>query len=125
MEASRRQERSKLTIVWEDKMKLPRFVKVAIAWIACWLMFALFALITVTFAVTFGEVRFNAIITSWGISLGQTFGAEEPIMIWIYLFLPWLLSAASQNELASELVNAFLATGVGSCVGKCFGMCSG
>jgi hypothetical protein len=82
-------------------------------------MFALFAVLTVAYAIQFGEERFNAIITGWALSLGQTFVAEEPITIWIYMLIPWIVGAVSRNEFASELFATFMGTGVGEMVSTC------
>ena len=78
-EAERRKQRGKWRVVWEDTLKLPRWARIAIGWLVNWLIFTLLAVLSVTFALTFGEERFDAIITSWGIGLGQTFAAEEPV----------------------------------------------
>jgi len=78
-EAERRMKRGKWRVVWEDTLKLPRWARIAIGWLVNWLIFTLLAVLSVTFALTFGEERFDAIITSWGIGLGQTFAAEEPV----------------------------------------------
>jgi len=122
-EAKRRQNRSRLCVTWEDQMKLPKLAKVAIAWLVNWAMFAVFALITTVLAVNFGEERFNAIITSWAVSLSQTFAAEEPVMIWVYLLIPWLIESISHNEFFSELLASFLGSAVGQCVSSVFGFC--
>ena len=78
-EAERRKQRGKWRVVWEDTLKLPRWARIAIGWLVNWLIFTLLAVLSVTFALTFGVERFNAIITSWGICLGQTFAVEEPV----------------------------------------------
>jgi hypothetical protein len=123
-EAKRRQNRSRMRVIWEDEMKLPKRVKVAIAWVVNWAMFAVFALLATVLAVGFGEERFNAIITSWAVSLGQTFGAEEPVMIWIYLLIPWLVESFSNSEFLSELLASFMGTAVGRCVSSVLGFCA-
>jgi hypothetical protein len=121
-ERARKAERSKLRVFWEERLKLSPRARIAVGWAVAWGLFALFAVLSVTYAIQFGEARFNAIIMGWALSLGQTFAAEEPITIWIYLLIPWLIGTVSQNEYASELLNTFMGTAVGEMVGACIGM---
>jgi hypothetical protein len=85
---------------------------------------AVCAVVIVTFGLTFGEERFNGLIMSWGIGLGQTFAAEEPVIIWIYMLIPVIIAAVSSNDLTAELLNGFMGSAVGEIIGKCIGMCS-
>lgn len=110
-------------MIWEDKLKLPRMAKIVLAWLSCWTLFAVCAWLSISFAIVFGEARFNALVQSWGIALSQTFVVEEPCIIWIYLAIPLILDRLTSNDFTAELVNECLSSGIGSAIGKCFSLC--
>jgi hypothetical protein len=49
--------------------------------------------------------------------------AEEPIMIWTYMLVPVAIEAISSNDLAAQLLNAFVSSIVGNCLSGLVKLC--
>lgn len=95
-----------------------------LAWAATGAVFATCAIVTLTYARTFGERRFNILVWTWSFGLAQTFTVQEPLLIWLTLGIPWLVERFSHNDLASELVNAFAGSVLGNCAQGLLGLCA-
>jgi hypothetical protein len=122
-ELERRAHRSPLRVFWEERLRLPPWARHALAWALSWVLFAVCAVITVTYGIVFGEEVFGALLTTWGFGLAQTMVAEEPIMIWTYMLVPLMIEAISSNDLATQLLNAFVSSMIGDCVSGLLKLC--
>jgi hypothetical protein len=122
-EMERKAHRSQLRVFWEEGLRLPPWARHALAWALSWVLFAVCAVITVTYGIVFGEEVFGALLTTWGFGLAQTMVAEEPIMIWTYMLVPLMIEAISSNDLATQLLNAFVSSMIGDCVSGLLKLC--
>lgn len=86
------------------------------AWLVSWSMFAMLAILSITYGVLFGEDRFQALMQSWGIALSQTFAVEEPLMIVLAVLLPRLVEALSSSSVVQEILNTAIGQLIVSCV---------
>ena len=96
-ELERKAKRSALRAFWDERLKLPRRARIVLAWAATCIVFVTCAIVTITYARTFGERRFNILIWTWSFGLAQTFTVQEPLLIWLTLGIPWLVEDHSPS----------------------------
>jgi hypothetical protein len=112
----RKTHRSELRIFWDERLKLPPLARILLAWAATLSVFVACSMIVITYARSFGETRFRMLILTWGFGLVQTVTIEEPVMIWVFMLIPWIVESVTRNELTGELLKQFMGSTIGQCV---------
>ncbi|KAJ1636383.1 hypothetical protein T492DRAFT_959500 [Pavlovales sp. CCMP2436] len=94
---------------------LPPRVRLVIAWLLMWGLFAVLSMLAVVYSVVFGHETTKLMLFSWSIACAQTFTFEEPIMIAMSILLPWLGEQLTSNVLVGRIVTKFVSPVVSGC----------
>lgn len=100
-----------------SKYKLPLWAKRSIAWFLMVAIYVVLSMLIVIYGRLFGPAKTQAMLSSWGLALSQTFVVEEPGIIALSVILPWLMNALTSNPLVADISNAI----AGSFIGQAFG----
>mmetsp|Transcript_23863 Transcript_23863/g.59455 ORF Transcript_23863/g.59455 Transcript_23863/m.59455 type:complete len:134 (+) Transcript_23863:1-402(+) len=82
---------------------LPPRVRLVIAWLLMWGLFAVLSMLAVVYSVVFGHETTKLMLFSWCFACTQTFTVEEPFMIAMSILLPWLSEQLTNNVLVGKI----------------------